>query len=384
MAEKKKNRKTRNWPSIHGTPDQRASRGLSRLEDITRLISEWVWEAEPDGTLSFVSHRTMEALGYAPFQLVGQKLTELGDFYTEEGENYVPDWEKPFREVLFITKNLDGEDKSFLVSGLPFYNPETWKFEGVCGTAEDITEQRNYEGNLLQAKHQADAANQAKSQFLSSMSHELRTPMNSVLGFAQLLENSSLNSEQSTYVRYILNSGQLLMTLIDDILDLSRIEKGDLALELTPIDPKAVIEETVEQAKVLAVKYNVTVTNLLEDQPQPFITADPYRLKQVLLNLMSNAIKYNFEEGEVRVDGKEIDEGFYRITVSDTGQGISQEYHEKIFTSFERLGRENSTVEGTGIGLLIAKNLIERMGGKINFESQENAGSTFWFDLPLV
>jgi CheY-like chemotaxis protein len=236
---------------------------------------------------------------------------------------------------------------------------------------------------LVRARDDAESASRAKSEFLSSMSHELRTPMNAILGFAQLLASDPAQAalaQQHGYVREILRAGEHLMELINEVLDLARIEAGKLQLSLEPVNVPALVGECLTLLQPLAAEARVRLVEVPAAAGAAHVGADRTRLKQVLLNLVSNAIKYNREGGSVHVacarDGEAV-----RVSVSDTGPGLSAEQRSRLFQAFDRLGADQAAIEGTGIGLALSKRLVELMQGTIGVASEVGAGSTFWVRL---
>lgn len=272
----------------------------------------------------------------------------------------------------------------------------------VAGIAEDITEeklahelleQRVYERTeslhekekeLITAKEEAERANLAKSQFLSRMSHELRTPLNAILGFSQLLElDKTLNHSQLDLINEIYHGGTHLLELINEVLDLAKIESGNYEMTLARVDIHSILMECVTLSSTLSKQYDVTLSINDNCIVQASVYVDVMRLKQVIINLISNAYKYNRVGGTIEIACDKTAGGNIRLTVKDTGVGIAADQLQHIFEPFNRLGAEYSSIEGTGIGLTITRQLVEMMGGQIGIESTPGAGSTFWIDLPL-
>jgi PAS domain S-box-containing protein len=285
----------------------------------------------------------------------------------------------------------DGKETVVSYNATTFHDRDR-KLQGVFAAARDVTERKRFERalqesniELARAKAAAEKANLAKSDFLSSMSHELRSPLNAILGFAQLINSDSPppTTAQASSIDQILHAGWYLLELINEILDLAQIESGKLALSREPTSLSEVMLECQAMIEPQALLRGITMTF-----PEPaipyFVEADRTRLKQVLINLLSNAIKYNQANGTVVVDYSASTPNRLRVSVRDSGAGLSPDMLTQLFQPFNRLGRETSREEGTGIGLVMSKRLVELMGGTIGVASTVGSGSVFWFELNSV
>lgn len=254
----------------------------------------------------------------------------------------------------------------------------------MLGMVRDITLRKQAEQTMLQAKEEVEAGSRAKSEFLASMSHELRTPLNAILGFSQLLTLDEHQPQKTRdNARQIEQAGQHLLSLVNDLIDLARIESNRMELLLDAVKVEDVAYESLNMVKSLACNKGIKVAFVPSEWTGITVWADYKRLRQSLINLLTNAIKYNKPQGTVRM-ACAVAEGQARISVTDSGAGITAEMQDRIFTAFDRLGEERGEVEGTGIGLVITKRIMEAMGGAIGFESRVGQGSTFWVALPLA
>ncbi len=261
---------------------------------------------------------------------------------------------------------------------------EDGEIRGGVVVIRNITAQKHAAEALQLAKQEAESANHAKSEFLSRMSHELRTPLNSILGFAQLLELGDLNEQAGDNVHHILKGGYHLLDLINEILDLARIESGRITLSPEPVRMREALKDALDLVRPMAIEKRVTVSPDIPLRCDRHVYADRQRLKQVLLNLLSNAIKFNRSGGSVVLSCGEASPGRLRIEVMDTGPGISPQSLKRIFIPFERLDAEHSEAQGTGLGLALSKRLLEAMGGTIGVESAVGFGSKFFIELSMM
>ncbi|MCU1383567.1 MAG: luxQ 2 [Acidobacteria bacterium] len=254
----------------------------------------------------------------------------------------------------------------------------------VCAIAIDVTERKKTDDALRMARLEAERANRAKSAFLSNMSHDLRTPLNAILGFAQLLDLDDRPDDRKESVAQILRGGTHLLSLINEVLDIARIEAGHLSLSMEPVHALEMVELATELVQPLAAQRGITFVIDRAAAADVVVLADRQRLNQVLLNLLSNAVKYNRPNGTVTIGVEMIGAGRVRLTVTDTGAGIAEAKRRLLFQPFERLGAEQTAIEGTGLGLALSRGLAEAMGGELGVDSVVDHGSTFWIELALT
>ncbi len=385
----------------------------ARFKDFAEMAADWIWETDAEHRMVFMSDRYYELTGYSPADVIGKARHEAPAF--RHNDQAVRDLlalfdkREAYRGHQLRIRKANGEVIHGLSSGNPLFDKDG-TFVGFRGTSTDYTARKHAEDALRSARddlevkvgrrtrelrnevaerqlaqQEAIQASRAKSEFLSSMSHELRTPLNAILGFAQLLRDFSdapLSDEQAANLEHILSASKHLLGLINDVLDLSRIEEGRLNLSVQSVELNHCIRDCVTLVRPLAVERDISIIDECGDTPGLRLKADPTRLKQILLNIISNAIKYNRDCGIVRVSAAAIERGMIRISVADTGPGIPNEKRGEVFRPFSRLGAEASAVEGTGIGLTISRQLVESMGGRLDFDSTLGEGSTFWIDVP--
>ncbi|MET0396215.1 MAG: PAS domain S-box protein, partial [Longimicrobiaceae bacterium] len=373
------------------TARRRAEEALRQSEEHFRALIENAHDLicilDPAGTMAYLSPPTQRILGTDPEELMGRSAftyihsedraavaAELGRILREPGLT-------GYAEYRF--RHADGSWRLLEAFGrlLNPLDPEA----GVVVNARDVTERKAAEEALARAKEEAEDANRAKSEFLSRMSHELRTPLNSILGFAQVLDRAGMAPEHHKSLQHILRAGRHLLQLINEVLEIARIEAGRQSLSLEPVRIGGVLAEAVGLVRPLAEQWRVT----LEDAPRAFageyVRADRQRLTQVLLNLLTNAIKYNRPGGRVRLDCAWVPaadgEARLVVRVADTGRGIPADRAGQLFTPFARLGAEQTEIEGTGLGLALSQRLTEAMGGALTLEETGPEGSVFRLEL---
>ncbi|MBI5087440.1 MAG: response regulator [Actinobacteria bacterium] len=342
----------------------------------------------PDGRFEMVNPAFVELLGVDRETILASPWTTF--VHPDDREVSVEENELEFgtdhRTMTFENRYVDASGGVHWLDWNAELDPATGL---VYGTAREVSAQRATRAALeasldaaANARAVAEAANRAKSEFLSRMSHELRTPMNSILGFAQLLELDDLGVRQRESVEQILKAGRHLLGLIDEVLDFARIEIGEITISLEPVR----VADTVAEALSLLGPLAASRSTVLRSTPPPascaHVMADRGRLHQVLVNFLSNAVKYTPIGSAISVATSAAADGWVRIAVTDDGPGIAPALVPRLFSPFERIGAEQSGIEGTGLGLAHSKALTDRMGGRIGVDSTVGAGSTFWIELP--
>lgn len=384
---------------------QRLQDSETRQSTIFRNMIDGVIIIDEYGVIETVNPAGLALFGYEEDEILGKNIKMLmPEPYQSEHDEYLDNYKRTgIKKIIGIGRDVKGLRKDgmtfplelsvneMLLNGKGFY----------IGTLRDISDRKRAEvelnkysvgleamveertASMKTAVEEAEKANLAKSEFLSQMSHELRTPMNAILGFAQMMELDidDLNETQCENVNEILTAGRHLLGLINEVLDLARIESGKLEISMEVVLLSDVLAQSIMLVTSQADMRNITLINTLSEEGYT-IYADYTRLKQVLINLLTNAVKYNREDGAILLDGGITDEGVLRINVKDTGCGLKEEEIDKLFSPFERLNAVEN-VEGTGIGLTITKHLIELMGGHIGVESVVDHGSNFWIEIAL-
>ena len=366
---------------------QASAAAAERLEDITRLVSDWVWETDRNLVLTFVSPRVNEALGFHQRELTGRPLPELllrpadalRSLTTALGR-------RPFRDVAVEIADRAGQVRHFRLSGLPVFCSNTGVFLGFRGTAHDVTELKWQTDALLRAKEAAELGNRTKGEFLANMSHELRTPLNAIIGFSEVMAGEILgpigNAQYQSYCRDIGDSAKHLLNLINDILDAAKIDAGRMTLSETAFDPTSVADAVRRLILPRAERAGIKLTLHAETDP-PCLFADQTKLRQILTNLLSNAVKFTPAGGRVDLRVQLGESGEYLFFVTDTGIGIAAADIPRALAPFGQVDtRLSRKFEGTGLGLPLAKSLAELHGGSFHLASEPEIGTTVTVSFP--
>jgi signal transduction histidine kinase/CheY-like chemotaxis protein len=365
--------------------DRMREQMLSSLTEAQRLAKLGSWDWDPNLDQATWSHQLCEIFARDPAAGPATSEELFAYIHPDDRERIAAGYAEAFGggpgfELEYRILAANGTEHQ--IRGLGYADPS--RPGCYLGTVQDITSQRQADQErleMLEATARAEGANRAKNEFLARMSHELRTPLNSIMGFSQLMELEGLEPRQQRHVTLVLKAARHLLNLINEVLDLARIEAGRLAVSPEPVALADAVNEALDLIAPLASERHVTVradtTGIADDL---HVSADQNRLKQVLLNLFSNAIKYNRAGGKVEVSFETAD-GRVRTRIADTGIGIRADYLPKLFEPFERLGAEQTDIEGTGLGLSLSKALLEAMGGTIEVDSNLGTGTTFLIDL---
>jgi len=383
----------------------------TRFQDIIRSASDWVWETDRNINLSYVSNRISEALETPPSALIGRYLFSLGAFEDTPGNGPPrPDLAAalmPFRGRIFLMEDKQGRTRRISLTGVPVFDDATGRFVGYRGTGTDVTRQHEAEARvhktqqvleaslrelrtrnleLDRALQEAQSAARAKTEFLGKMSHELRTPLNAIIGFAEMSMQQTFGALSPRYLSYfrdIHGAAHHLLSIIIDILDAVNVDSAKISVSPAPIRLSEVLAQARSIVAVRAEQGEVDISAVgLPDNL--VVMADPGRTRQILVNLLTNAVKFTNPGGSVGMDGRAIKGDMIEFTVWDTGIGIPKDQHERIFDSFHQVDSDllSAPTEGTGLGLTISRQLAQLMGGEISVDSAPGRGARFTIRLP--
>lgn len=384
----------------------------AQFQDFARASSDWFFECEADLRVRSLSDRFTAIVGQPASLFIGSHFEQFGRFEKNlenrlDGPRALSS-RKPFREQLFVLNGPGGSELKFHLSGVPVFDSKTGSFEGYRGVGMDVTslyaqaEERQLAKDTLEslfaeltrnnialdeATEQAKSALRAKNEFLAAMSHELRTPLNAIIGFAEAFQHETFGKLDDAYIDYskdIRTSGEHLLSLINDILDVAVIEGGGLSLQLDIVDVEQLITKAVHM-NMEAARFKNLKTSTLNLSTNLSVLADERRATQILVNLLSNAIKFTPEGGEIGLELLKAGDKL-SLTVWDTGVGISSEQQSRIFEKFHQVTEHiySRRQEGAGLGLHISRQLARKMNGELSVESVEGEGSRFTVTLPIA
>jgi PAS domain S-box-containing protein len=358
----------------------------AKIRLILNSVSSAILTIDLNGRLEEFNPAAEKLFGYSASEVLGHNVSMLvPERFRSDHDARLKRFAKTGQsDILGVNRELTGlrKDGAEILLELEVSAVEVQSRQLLTGIARDVTNLQAARTELEAARLVAEQANDAKSNFLSRMSHELRTPLNAILGFAQLMKTNAASIDQDEAATMILKAGRHLLSLVNEVLDISRVESGQLSLSPEAIEVSDVLRDCLALLDIQAKFRHIEFVDRSTDNL--VVRADRQRLKQVLLNLLANSIKYSFEGGTVAVLVSLVGEGRVRIEVADEGPGIHPEAIDRLFTPFERLGAQQSEIEGTGLGLALSAGLVEAMGGTIGVESNFGHGSKFWFELPHV
>ena len=375
---------------LHRATKVALSDNEKRFRDFASTTSDWFWEKDENLRFSYFSDRFTEVTGVPMEWLLGKTREESGiakDLDPVVWQNHLADLaaHRPFRNFIHPRTKPNGEVVWLSISGVPHYD-EDGRFLGYRGTGADITQQKLTEDALRGAKEQAERADAAKTEFLANMSHELRTPLNAIIGFSDVMKNEVFgaidNSRYLDYARDINASGTHLLAIINDILDVAKLDTSEFSISLVDVDIRSLLRECEVMITGRLTRAGVDL-EISVDNSISVVRADTLRLRQVLLNLLTNATKFTPAAGKITVTVVPADNDKIAFTVRDTGVGIARKDIERVLEPFtQAVSATSQHLEGTGLGLYLTKHLVEKHGGTLEIESEVGVGTSVTFTLP--